>query len=179
MTRFFILSILISLVGFSHTVLADEFDDGAPEYDHRPLPDRTDADIQRQIQDEMKVACVKNLCQIVGADSQGHSWTVSFNVGYGQPTGGGGNPIYIGDNNNYNSDKAYAGITVTYRNYKCTSQLRVTPAIYQFVNTYMYNMVNHDYSTKRNFSPTEQTVILFYTTMLTKVESCRANTGSN
>lgn len=174
---------LVAALALTTTAYAGgEFDEGAPEYDQQQLPNRTEADIQKQIKDEMQVACSGNLCQIVGADSQGSSWTVSFNVGYGQPTGGnssGGSSIYIGDNNGNSGDKGYAGVTVTYRNFKCSSQLRVTPAVYQFVNTYMYNMINHDYSTKRNFSPTEQTVILFYTTMLNKVENCKANSGVN
>lgn len=172
-----VLILVAALATANVSYAGGEFDEGAPEYDQQQLPNRTDADIQKQIKDEMAIACSGNLCQIVGADSQGSSWTVSFNVGYGQPTGNanGGDSIYIGDNNASSSDKGYAGITVTYRNYKCSSQLRVTPAVYQFVNTYMYNMINHDYSTKRNFSPTEQTVILFYTTMLNKVENCKAN----
>ncbi|MCE3010197.1 MAG: protease [Proteobacteria bacterium] len=166
--------ILAALLSLSLQSYASEFDEGAPEHDQRPLPNRTDADIQRSIRDEMSIACSGNLCKIVGADNQGSGWTVSFNVGYGStPNSGSGDTIYIGDKGDSNSDSNYAGITVTYKNYKCISTLRVTPAVYQFVNTYMYNMVNHDYSTKRNFSPAEQTVVLFYTTMLNKVENCK------
>lgn len=168
-----LLSILLFTV-FSAQVQASEFDDGAPEYDEPPVRNRTDADIQKMIQDEMAIACQGNMCKIVGADNQGSSWTVSFSVGYGQPNNNGtGDTIYIGDNANTSDDRSYAGITVTYKNYRCTSTLRVTPAVYQFVNTYMYNMINHDYSVKRNFSPAEQTVVLFYTTMLNKVENCK------
>lgn len=174
------LSLLTAICLLSFNVFAGEFDDGAPEYDQKPLPNRTEADIQRKIAEEMEIACSGNLCKIVGSDSEGSGWTVSFSIGYGQPSNSGtGDNIYIGDNNAGTNDRGYAGITVTYRNYKCSSQLRVTPAVYQFVNTYMYNMINHDYSTKRNFSPTEQTVILFYTTMLNKVEACKGAAGVN
>ena len=154
---------------------ADDFDGGSDEFDQPEYPRYTEAEIQKKIQNEMAVACSGNLCKIVGTDASGDGWTVSFNVGYGDRSNGTGDNIYIGgsssDNNN---DGAYAGVTVTYSNYTCQSSLRVTPSVYRFVNTYMYNMVNSDGSTKRNFSPADQTVILFYTTMLNKVEACKA-----
>lgn len=155
---------------------ADEFDGGSGEFDPRPNPRYTEAEIQKKIQQEMAVACSGNLCKIVGTDSSGEGWTVSFNVGYGNGNSNSGTAIYIGDErNNRNQSDWNAGVTVTYKNYTCQSNLRVTPAVYRFVNTYMYNMVNADGSTKRNFSPADQTVILFYTTMLNKVEACGNN----
>lgn len=167
--------VVLALCAVSTNLNASEFDQGAPEYDERPITIRTEAEIFKSIQDEMVVACQGNMCQIVGSDNEGSSWTVSFSVGYGQvPGGGSGNSIYIGDQSNGDRNRGFAGITVTYKNYKCKTNLRVTPAVYQFVNTYMYNMINHDYSTKRNFSPAEQTVVLFYTTMLNRVEACRS-----
>lgn len=165
---------LVSLV-LASMAHADEFDGGSPEYDPRPNPHYSETEIQRKIENEMAVACRGNLCSIVGTDSAGSGWTVSFQVGYGNNQGGSGNNFYIGEgsNNNNNNGDYYAGITVTYKNYVCNSTLRVTPSVYRFVNTYMYNMVNADGSTKRNFSPADQTVILFYTTMLNKVDNCK------
>lgn len=166
--------LVLALTVCALNVQADEFDGGSPEYDERPNPNYTEAEIQRKIANEMSVACRGNLCSIVGTDQTGSGWTVSFNVGYGQnPNGGSGNNFYIGKDANNSNNGGYAGITVTYKNYKCHSNLRVTPSVYRFVNTYMYNMVGADGSTKRNFSPADQTVILFYTTMLNKVDNCR------
>lgn len=169
--------ILIAATSFAQPIFAGEFDGGSPEFDQKPLPAYSEADIQKKIQDEMQIACSNNLCRIVGTDNEGESWTVSFNVGYGNQNNvnNGGSTIYVGTDN-ANRDPGYnAGITVTYKNYNCSSNLKVTPAVYRFVNTYLYNMVNTDGSTKRNFSPADQTVILFYTTMLNKVESCKSN----
>ncbi|MBS1970439.1 MAG: protease [Bdellovibrionales bacterium] len=169
------LAVLLACLCFNFTATAGEFDGGSPEFDEKPNPKYSEAEIQRKIENEMAIACSGNLCKIVGTDSQGESWTVSFNVGYGdQVNNGGGNSIYIGSDKGYNNGgNMYAGVNVTYRTYKCHSNLLVTPAVYRFVNTYMYNMVNSDGSTKRNFSPADQTVILFYTTMLNKVEACK------
>ncbi|ASD62899.1 protease [Bdellovibrio bacteriovorus] len=152
---------------------ANEFDDGTGEFDPRPLPQYSEAELQKKIENEMAIACSGNLCKIVGQDSSGSGWTVQFQVGYGRANGGDGDTIYIGDyDNGNNNSNGYANITVTYKNYKCRSNLLVTPAVYRFVNTYLYNMVNSDGSVKRNFSPADQTVVLFYTTMLNKVSSC-------
>lgn len=162
-----------------NSAFAGEFDGGSGEFDPKPQPVMNEAEIQKKIADEMSVACSGNLCKIVGTDGSGEGWTVSFNVGYGNNNNNNGTAIYIGDPNSYNQNSNWnAGITVTYKNYTCESSLRVTPAVYRFVNTYMYNMVNSDGSVKRNFSPADQTVILFYTTMLNKVESCAANNAS-
>lgn len=172
------LNTALAVVLLSTVVNADEFDGGSPEYDPRPNPHYSESEIQRKIENEMAVACRGNLCSIVGTDSSGEGWTVSFQVGYGNTPNGTGNNFYIGTdgkNHGANGSDYYAGITVTYKNYSCQSTLRVTPSVYRFVNTYMYNMVNTDGSTKRNFSPADQTVILFYTTMLNKVDNCKAN----
>lgn len=169
--------LLIALVcSFSAFVaVADDFDGGSDEFDQPEYPRYTEAEIQKKIQNEMAIACSGNLCKIVGTDASGDGWTVSFSVGYGDRSSGAGDTIIIGDRTGSNDgDRTYAGVTVTYSTYSCQSSLRVTPAVYRFVNTYMYNMVNSDGSTKRNFSPADQTVILFYTTMLNKVESCKA-----
>jgi hypothetical protein len=162
-------TLLLSFV--SH---ADEFDNGSGEFDTPTRPGYSEADIQKKIENEMAIACSGNLCKVVGQDNQGSGWTVQFQVGYGNSynNGGGGDTIYIGGNNNNNSNNAFASVTVSYRNFKCHSNLLVTPAVYRFVNTYLYNMVNSDGSVKRNFSPADQTVILFYTTMLNKVSAC-------
>lgn len=163
---------------------ADEFEGGGAEFDQPLPPNYTEAEIQRKIAQEMTVACKGNMCKIAGTDSSGSGWTVSFNVGYGAQSGYGGwnnggpngtGVIVIGNPGTASHNPSYsAGINVTYRNFECESRLMVTPAIYRFVQTYMYNMVNTDGSVKRNFSPADQTVILFYTTMLNKVEACKS-----
>lgn len=168
--------LLITVLSFQFQLHASEFDGGSPEFDERPNPKYTEAEIQRKIENEMQVACTGNLCRIVGTDSQGSGWTVQFNVGYGSNNGNGsGNNFFIGTTTPTSENNYYAGLTITYRNYTCQSSLKVTPAVFRFVNTYLYNMVNTDGSTKRNFSPADQTVILFYTTMLNKVDNCKVN----
>lgn len=172
-----VLIVLASLF-LSYASHANEFDEGSGEFDTPARPGYSESDIQKKIENEMAIACSGNLCKVVGQDNQGSGWTVQFQVGYGNnDNNGNGDTIYIGGNNNNNNDKGYASVTVTYRNFKCHSNLLVTPAVYRFVNTYLYNMVNSDGSVKRNFSPADQTVILFYTTMLNKVSACGMGGG--
>ena len=167
--------IAVVFVMAAFTATASEFDNGSPEFEALPNVNMTEAEIQRRISEEMEIACQNNLCRIVGTDSSGESFEVAFNIGYGDQNGDGdGSVVVVGNtgNSNDDGDNFYAGITITYRTYSCQSNLRVTPAVYRFVNTYLYNMVGADGSVRRNFSPADQTVILFYTTMLNKVASC-------
>lgn len=175
------MALLVMTLGLATVMHAsadeNEFEGGSSEFNK--VPTYTESEIQKKIQDEMAVACEGNMCKIVGTDNQGSSWTVSFSVGYGSNNGnlgGSGTGVYIYDPSQSNSDPNwYGGITITYKWFKCKSHLNVTPAVYRFVNTYLYNMVNSDGSVKRNFSPADQTVILFYTTMLNKVEQCKSS----
>lgn len=154
----------------------DEFSEGSPEYDTKLESHYNEAEIQKKIEEEMAVSCKGNLCSIVSSDGTGEGWTVSMQVGYGTNQNGSGNNFYIGGSGiNNNNANYYTGITVTYKNQKCTSQLNVTPAVYRFVQTYLYDMVNADGTTKRNFSPADQTVTLFYTTILNKVDNCKSS----
>lgn len=165
--------LLLAVLVAGLNVKAGEFDTGTSEFDQPQVPNYSEAELQRKISNEMAIACSGNLCKIVGQDSAGSGWTVSFQIGYGNNQNlGTGDTIYIGGTNTTNPNQGYANVTVTYKSYKCHSNLLVTPAVYRFVNTYLYNMVNSDGSVKRNFSPADQTVILFYTTMLNKVDSC-------
>ncbi|MGE0632564.1 MAG: protease [Pseudobdellovibrionaceae bacterium] len=170
-----VLGLILSQVALAN----GEFDGGSPEFDQKPLPNYSEAEIQRKIRNEMAVACSANLCKVVGTDNKGDSWTVAFNVGYGNQNnnnnGNGGDNIYIGGDGNNDEPGYNASITIQYKKYRCESTLKVTPAVYRFVNTYLYNMVNEDGSTKRNFTPADQVVVMFYTTMLSKVENCKAN----
>lgn len=170
----YVILVVVATLFLGRETFANEFESGTSEFDQVAGPHFSETEIQKKIESEMAVACKGNLCQVVGADSNGSGWTVSFNVGYGgSGSSDTGNNFYIGEGASQDSDKGYASVTVSYNNWKCTSQIRVTPAVYRFVNTYLYNMVNTDGSVKRNFSPADQTVILFYTTMLNKVENCR------
>lgn len=59
---------------------ASEFDSGSDEFTPRPLPQYSEAELQKKIENEMAVACSGNLCKIVGQDSSGSGWTVQFQV---------------------------------------------------------------------------------------------------
>jgi hypothetical protein len=177
MKNFKVISTIFLVLNLSLAAWAeDEFSAGSPEYDADTTSHYSEAEIQKKIEDEMAVSCKGNLCSIVSSDGTGDGWSVSMQVGYGTNQNNGGNNFYIGGNGfNNNQANYYTGITVTYKNQKCTSQLNVTPAVYRFVQTYLYDMVNTDGTTKRNFSPADQTVVLFYTTILNKVDNCKSS----
>lgn len=175
---FFFLSIPSSILN------ANEFDRGSSEFDQPTPPLYTDAEIQRKIAQEMKIGCQGNMCEITGMDSAGAVFTVSLNVGYGTQPGYGGafgyggssspGVIIVGQPGGYTTQPSYmAGIMISYKNYHCQSHVLVTPAVYRFINTYLYNSVNPDGSVKRQLTPADQIAEMFYATLLTKVGECK------
>lgn len=132
-----------------------------------------DPELQRKVQEELIVACSQNLCKIVGADYDGNAWSISFQVGYGDRNRGNGEVILIsGKDSDHGYDGGSVAITVYYKNALCRTNMRITPAVYRFVNTYLYGMVNSKGSLKKYFSPTDRSVILFYMAMISQVSMC-------
>ncbi|HPI39625.1 MAG TPA: protease [Pseudobdellovibrionaceae bacterium] len=163
-----------STLGVNISSHAGEFEEGSPEV--TPPHWMTEDKVQARIQKELEISCEGNLCKLVGQDDAGSSWTVTFGFGYGDNgiQTHGGSTIYIGDNQN-DSNKGYAGVNITYKNYKCSSQIRVTPALYRLVNTYAYHMINADGSPKLAFSTAENTINLLFVSLYNKVQSCKGN----
>ncbi|UOF01014.1 protease [Bdellovibrio reynosensis] len=132
-----------------------------------------DPDFQRKVQEELIVACFKNLCKIVGADFEGNAWSISFQVAYGERNRGKSDTILIsGKDSDHGWDGGSVAISVFYKNVACRTDMRITPAVYRFVNTYLYGMVNSNGSLKKYFSPTDRSVILFYMAMINQVSIC-------
>ncbi|MBF0361618.1 MAG: hypothetical protein HQK49_11435 [Oligoflexia bacterium] len=114
-----------------------------------------------------------------------------YGGGYGNYGGGGGGGYYGNDNcgknpsvpthdgcygNYYNGSSTLsglynpmvfsAGISVTWEDVNCTKTINVDKAIYGAITTYMRSLVNADGTTRPAFTPAEQTMILFYSTIM-------------
>ncbi|XGC80287.1 protease [Bdellovibrio bacteriovorus] len=161
-TRIFLTTLCLLL--FSYASLATPSD---------IIKTEDDPEFQRKVQEELVVACSQNLCKIVGADYEGNAWSVSFQVGYGQRNRGNGDVILIsGKDSDHGYDGGTVAINVYYKNALCRTDMRITPAVYRFVNTYLYGMVNSKGAVKKYFSPTDRSVILFYMAMISQVSIC-------
>jgi hypothetical protein len=159
-----------------------EFHDGSSEFD--PVY-YTPAYINKMIVDNMVIQCDRGLCEMAMVDTQGRSFVVEFNSGYGNQngvsTGGGGSPgggsvVVVGTGNYNYKPQPYFGLSIRYVNQKCKQSVRVPVSLYVSLNTYLFSLINEDGTTRRTFDPAEQTMILFYTTVMKQATGCSAPT---
>lgn len=158
-----------------------EFDQAAPTSDQlQSTTLMTEAEIQKKVLEDMKRQCDSDgHCWLMGTDGSGSSWTLGLNAGVGARTiGTGSTVINLGDDSNNNSSDPYYGLSITYRRYNCETNLRVSPAMKRLLETYQYQGVNADGTTKRTFSPADLSLLSLYATLNSKLETCRQQTGN-
>ena len=173
------------LVFSTHAFAQDnhnEFDGGAGEYDQIKY---TPAYISKTISENMKIQCSNGLCEMAMVDTRGRTFVVELYTGYGSTNGmygssmggnAGGSVVVLGNGQLSNSPQPYYGVTLRYINQHCTQSIKVPTSLYVSMNTYLYSLINEDGTTKRTFDPAEQTMILFYTTVMNQANGCNSVT---
>ena len=161
----------------SPTPTSSEFDGGSAEYNQTLY---TPAYISKMIANNMKVQCYHGLCQMAMVDTRGQAFVAEVNAGYGnqnQGSGSGsGGVVVVGTGGYNNTPQPYFGVDLRYVTQDCKQSVLVPTALYVAMNTYLYNLINEDGTTKRTFDPAEQTMILFYTTILKQATGCTTPT---
>jgi len=154
---------------------------GADEYSN-PTPGAT-ATASKEIidRDKANLACEGSLCTLFSVSVNKKTFNITTYVGDGMPgqqTGGTNN--YYGTTLNgqqgANGQLGY-GIQISWDNTRCSKNVNVDKSVYDAVTTYMRELVNTtpgENPTYPQFTPAEQTMILFYTTVmdLTKGSTC-------
>ncbi len=155
-----------------------EYGGGAGEYEQIYY---TPAYISKMIANDMRIQCYRGLCEMAMVDTRGQAFVFEVNVGYGNQNGmngagGSGGVVVVGGGGFNNTPQPYAGVTIRYVAQHCKQSVRVPTSLYVSMNTYLYNLINEDGTTKRTFDPAEQTMILFYTTILKQATGCTTPT---
>ena len=157
-----------------------EFSGGSSEYNQNQTY-YTPAYVSKMIAQNMKIQCYRGLCQMAMVDTKGHAFTAELSAGYGNQnqgsTGGGSGGVVVVGTGGYNTTpEPYVGVDLRYVTQDCKQSVMVPTALYVSMNTYLYNLINEDGTTKRTFDPAEQTMILFYTTILKQANGCTTPT---
>ena len=157
-----------------------EYDGGSSEYNQIYY---TPAYISKMISDNMRIQCYRGLCEMAMVDTRGTTFVAEISSGYGNQNGmsGGGNAgnggvVVVGTGSYNNTPQPYFGVTLRYVSQHCVQSVRVPTSLYVSMNTYLYSLINEDGTTKRTFDPAEQTMILFYTTILKQANGCTTST---
>ncbi len=137
----------------------------------------SDNQIQVEIDQTMKIACRGDRCELASITQKGESFTIGLQAGVGnrQASSSNGSVVIVdpnGSNTDANNSGPYIGLTLKYLRGNCTQVVNVPRSLYRAMNTYLYHLIQEDGSTERQFSPAQQTMILFYTTILNKASGC-------
>jgi hypothetical protein len=154
---------------------------GSDEYSN-PTPGATSAASKEIMdQDRANLACAGSLCTLFSVSVNKKSFSITTYVGDGMPgSQNGGTTNYYGNTQggqNGATGKLGYGIQIAWDNTHCTKNVDVDKSVYTAVTTYMKELINStpgEPSTYPQFTPAEQTMLLFYTTVmdLTKGSTC-------
>ncbi len=168
-------SLLLIALTFSSMTFATNVDDlfagGEREFEFDRFADDS---ILLAIDEEAEVACEKGVCTLHAVTNNYGGFEVAFNVGEGQNNNGnGGTNIYTGDGGySVDGNMEYWGFTVKYRRGQCTQRIRVPKSVYYSINRYMYGLMTEEGGTRRGFTPADEAMIMFYTTIMSKANGC-------
>lgn len=131
---------------------------------------------------DAKIACMSNgQCVLSSVKSDSNGWEVSFNVGQGNSVNSGSGTTIItggydsGKTSTCNScDAVNWGITLAYKVGHCTQTVLVPRSLYYALNRYMYGLMQETGDTKKGFTPADEAMIMFYTTIAKQATGCSA-----
>lgn len=151
----------------------DAFDPGDGEFKFKRF---STEGILLEIDKDAKIACTADgLCKLSSVRSDSNGWETSFNVGQGGgTTSNGGTTIITGgyDSASTCPTCTHWGITITYRVNHCTQTVLVPKSLYYAMNRYMYGLLAENGDTKKGFTPADEAMIMFYTTIMKQATGC-------
>ena len=156
----------------------DLFSGGEDEFQFERFSDES---VLLKIDADAQIACNAGVCTLHTVTNRYGEFEVSFNVGEGDTdsnnsgttiiTGGGAQDGY----QTINQNEQYWGATVSYKKGACTQSINVPRSVYYSINRYMYGLMTDEGGTRRGFTPADEAMIMFYTTIMDKANGCMPN----
>ena len=174
-----IIILLTLALSFSSFAQDDEFGDifGGGENQEFQFERLGDKEIMIAIAREAEIACKDGLCTLSAVTENYNEFSINFNIGEGHQgnsgygSGNGGTTINVGGDSN-GDNREFWGVNVQYKIGKCTQKVNVPRSLYISMNRYLYGLLNEDTSTRRGFTPADEAMILFYTTIMKQASGC-------
>jgi hypothetical protein len=171
--------IAILAIFMSITVMADAIDDvfgpGQDDFDFNRFDNQA---ILNNIIGDARVACEDGLCTLSSVEQRNHGFSITFSAGVGNNNqyNGAGAVIITGKDdygtNETCNDCPYYGVTLSYNAGKCVQEVNVPRSVYIAINRYMYGLLNEEGGTRRGFTPADEAMIMFYTTIMKQANGC-------
>lgn len=182
--KLFILSILFLNFAFAQTEVSNEQNEYEDKYGNENEEfefEKFDNEaILLAIKKDMEIACTKQgLCTLSAVTSNDNRFTTQFNVGQGYNMGGWGSGsgttvIIPGANGQVFPTEPYYGVSLRYTRAKCTQTIKVPRSLYISLNRYMYGLISEEGGTRRGFTPADEAMIMFYSTIMKQASGCVA-----
>lgn len=117
------------------------------------------------------------MCTLFSVSNSGDEFKISFNVGTGDQNYDGNSNIIIvpgnSDNSSLNNNNQFVGLNVSYTYKTCEQEIKVPRSLYIAMNTYMYGLISEEGTTRRNFTPADEAMIIFYSTIIKQATGCK------
>jgi hypothetical protein len=154
----------------------DRFGGGSEEFAFEKFNDDT---IMVAIKKDMELACdKKGLCTLSAVTSNDNRFTAQFFIGEGQNMGAfqGGNTTVIIPGTTFPQlgGGPYYGVNLRYTRARCTQTILVPRSLYISLNRYMYGLMTEEGATRRGFTPADEAMIMFYSTIMKQATGCIA-----
>lgn len=155
----------------------DIFGGGNDEFEFEAFDNKS---ILVAIKRDMEIACSKNgLCTLSAVTSNDRRFSAQFNIGEGNSmgnwNGGGGTTVIVpGQNGNIGESQPYYGLSLRFTTGRCTQTVMVPRALYISMNRYMYGLMTEEGGTRRGFTPADEAMIMFYSTIMKQATGCVA-----
>jgi len=166
--------LLVLLAMMSSMTFASDIDDMFGNGEDQFVFDRfADESILLEIDRAAAISCDKGLCTLHSMESKYGGFEVSFSVGEGNMgSGSDGVNIYTDGYGANSNDGLNWGFKVKYSKGKCTQTVKVPKSVYYALNRYMYGLLTDEGGTRRGFTPADEAMIMFYTTIMNNVKGC-------
>lgn len=155
----------------------ETFGKGNEEFEFEKFDNQT---VLVMIKRDMDVACdKKGLCTLSAVTSNDRRFTTQFVVGQGNNmagmNSGNGTTVILPGTNGYGySNEPYFGLSLRFTTGRCSQNIKVPRSLYISINRYMYGLMNDDGGTRRGFTPADEAMIMFYSTIMKQATGCVA-----
>lgn len=141
---------------------------------------RNQGELLLKIQRDVELVCEDGLCTLFAVDTDFNEFSVEFDIGYGDENGyyGDGNGVIIlpdGTNSSDDDDETpfHVGFKAKYSIGNCKQEVKVPETLYVSMNVFLAGLLNTDGTARRGFTPADEAMIMFYTTIMKQANGCK------
>ncbi|MFI5391551.1 MAG: hypothetical protein ACHQYQ_09330 [Bacteriovoracales bacterium] len=185
-----VLFVLCLLMSGSKMAFADNIDDLFAGGEDREFEFArfSEANVMEAISHDAGMACKNGLCTLTSNDTRFKEFSINMNGGMGNNENGGfggygpgsgtGIGIFLPTTGGSSLDlpfesRLHANINIQLKVGTCVRTVKIPRSLYYAINRYMYGLMNEDSTTRRSFTPADEAMILFYTTVMKEASACK------